>query len=376
MRFADIKGLDDVKQVLINGVKNNHIAHAQLFAGGHGSAALPLALAYNTYLNCENRGEHDACGQCPSCVKNLKYIHPDTHFVFPVSATKKISGKDAISRNYLSDWRSFLLKTPYGQMADWSMAFGGEDKNANISKEESRQIISALSLKAFEGAFKTMIIWLPEYMHPSAANGILKILEEPPEQTIFLLVSNEPKKLLATIISRVQQIQIRPFNDEELTHLLVEEHQVPQERAAQLARLADGNLNEARQLLETVEDDSHEMFREWMRFCFQRDFTKLIEWSERFQGMSKIGQNSLLLYGLNMMREVLVHRHMGEQADVLARVQGTSATFVENFSKVLDDHKTELISKFLNDAHYHLERNASARIVFLDLSLQIAGIIK
>lgn len=376
MRFEDINGLEDVKQALRQAVAGNHIAHAQLFAGDQGTAALPMALAYATYLNCENRGEKDACGQCASCVKNAKYIHPDVHFVFPVSATKKLSGKDLVSKNYLPAWRSFLGKDPYGGMGDWSVAYGGEDKQANISKEESRQIISALSLKAFEGAFKIMVVWLPEYMHPSAANGILKILEEPPEQTVFLLVSNDPKRLLATILSRVQMVRIRRFTDTELGDILMQNHGVAPERAHQLAHLADGSLAEARKLMDAVEDDSQEMFREWMRLCFQRDFTQLVGWSDQFQSMGKVAQNSLLQYGLNMMREVLVGALAGSAAEPLGRAQGTAKVFVEKFGKVMDPSKVEKISGLINEACYHLERNGSPRIIFLDLSLKIASAIK
>ena len=376
MRFADIHGLDDVKQVLLNSVKNNHIAHAQLFAGVDGSAALPLALAYATYLNCENRQPDDACGVCPACLKNKKFIHPDLHFVFPVSATKKLTGKDVVSKNFLREWRVFLEKSPYGALADWSLAYGGEDKQVNISKEESRQIISTLSLKAFEGAFKVMVVWLPEHMHPSAANGILKILEEPPEQTVFLLVSNAPARLLSTILSRVQMVRVRRFTDQELINRLVSEHGVPEARAQQLAHLADGSLANARQLMEAVEDDSQEMFREWMRLCFQRDFTQLVAWSDQFHGMNKVSQHSLLHYGLNMMREVLVGQYGGDVAAQLGRVQGAAQTFVENFGKVMDADKIGHITSFLNDADYHLDRNGSPKIIFLDLSLKIASIIR
>ena len=372
MRFSDITGLSDVKEKLINSVKNDHVAHAQLFLGKAGSPNLPMALAYATYLNCEQPLENDACGNCPACVKNNKFIHPDVHFVFPVSPTKNITGKEVISTNFLKTWREFLTSSPFGKLEQWAAHYGGEDKQANISKEESRQIIKNLSLKAFEGRYKVMIIWLPEYMHPSSANGILKILEEPPERTIFLLVSNDAEKLLATILSRTQIITIPGFSDDELVTILTEKHDVPKEQAQRFAHLADGDLTLALRLVNNVEDDNHQWFAAWMRDCFKRDFTSMVQRSDTFHGMNKVAQKSLLAYGTNMMREAIIR----QMAPELVRVNGQENQFIENFSKVINEEKVRTITPLLNEAQFHLERNASARITFLDLSLQISRIIK
>lgn len=372
MRFTNIKGLDDVKERLINAVNHEQVAHAQLFLGKAGSLNLPMALAFANYLNCEDKGETDACGVCPSCTKNAKFIHPDVHFVFPVSGTKSITGKDVISTSFLKDWRVFLAESPYGDINRWTKTYGGEDKQVNISKEESRQIVKNLSLKAFEGKYKVMIIWLPEYMHPSAANGILKILEEPPEQTIFLLVSNDAERLLTTILSRTQIVTIPKLSDENIAAILTEQYTVETQKALELAHLADGDLNHALKLLNNIEDDSHQLFSDWMRDCFKRDYTQLVYRSDQFHGMNKIAQKSLLQYTLNMMRESLIY----ETTPQLKRVSGEINDFVANFSKVMDRTKVEKISGLVNNAYYHLERNASPKIVFLDLSLYIAGIIK
>lgn len=372
MRFKDIKGLEEVKERLINAVKNDKVAHAQMFLGKPGSPNLPLALAFATYLNCENRTDTDACGECTSCLKIEKYVHPDLHFVFPVSSTKSVSGKDVVSANFLKEWRQFLLSSPYGNMVTWANAYGGEDKQGNISKEESRQIIKNLSLKAFEGAYKVMIIWLPEYMHSSAANGILKILEEPPENTIFLLVSNNADRLLTTILSRTQIVTIPKLSDESVKAMLIEKHGTDEAKAGQLAHLADGDINAALNLLNDVEDDSQELFSGWMRDCFKKDFTNMVLKSDQFHSMNKTAQKSLLQYGINIMREALIASHAPE----LQRVSGSEASFVENFSKVMDADKIERISGLMNKAHYHLERNAAPKITFLDLSLNIAAVIK
>ena len=221
MLFKSIPGLSETKKLLIDAVKNNHIAHAQLFVGAAGALNLPLATAYATYLHCQNRGDDDACGVCPACSKNLKFIHPDTHFVFPMSNVKGEKDEERLKAEIMKSWRAFLLEQPFGNLNEWTTFYGGEDKQALISREESREIIKTLSLKPFESPYKIMVIWQPEFMHPSAANGILKILEEPAAHTYFILVTNAADKLLPTIISRTQIISVPLLEDEEIEGQLV-----------------------------------------------------------------------------------------------------------------------------------------------------------
>ena len=373
MKFADISGLTDVKERLIGAVNNHHIAHAQLFLSKNGGSNLPLALAYATYLNCEQPVENDSCGTCSSCSKNAKFVHPDVHFVFPVSATKNITGKDVVSTNYLTDWRSFLVENPYRAINDWANTFGGENKQVNISKEESRQVIKNLSLKVFEGKYKVMIIWLPEYMNSSAANGILKILEEPPKGTIFLLVCNDDEQLLTTILSRTQIVKIRPLTDVEMGDLLVSRFEINEEKATKIAYLANGNVSEAFGMLDSEENESQVLFKEWMRMCFKRDFGAMVLMAEDFHKMSKIDQKNLFQYGISTMREALI---TNLEVHEVIKVTGEEKAFVENFGKVLDVDKVTYISEQLGEAIYHLERNASPKITFLDLSLRIAKRIK
>ena len=373
MLFSEIKGLNEVKEKLIDAVNSNHVAHAQLFLGKDGSPNLPMALAYATYLNCTDRQVNDACGRCASCVKMNKYIHPDFHFAFPVSSTKSVAAKDAHSTTFLKDWRKFLLESPYGSASEWSVLFGGENRQLNISREESRQIIRALSLKAFEATYKVMLIWLPEFMHESAANAILKILEEPQGKTIFLLVTNDSERLLSTILSRTQIVKIRAFSDQEVKTILMNDDGLHEKKAGQVAHLSEGSLSKARHLAFEVEDDSHAMFRDWMRLCFTNDYTKMVEWSDLFQKMTKEAQKSLLQYGLHMMRETLV---ISTQNHEIMRLQGEEQSFVENFEKVMNFNKTEKIAQALNSGYFHLERNANPRILFLDLSLVIAKILR
>ena len=371
MRFKDITGNEKLKQQLIQSVKSEHIAHAQLFLGPEGSPNLTLALAYATFLNCLDRQIDDSCGKCNSCRKNDKLIHPDVNFAFPVSSTSKITGKDVISASYLSEWRNFIIQDPYNNASGWNSYFGGENKQLNISKEESRQIIRHLSLKPFEGKYKVMLIWLPEYMNPSAANALLKILEEPTDNTVFILVANDEKKILSTIRSRTQVIRILPFKDEEIMNLLIEHHFIDEDKSRQISHLVDGNINEALRLAREVEDDSHVMFRDWMRLCYLGNLVEIVNWTERFSKMSKVAQQTLLQYGLSMMREALIVLS-GETT--LSRLMGEELEFINNFTRTLEIQTIEVLSNHLNDAYYHLERNANSKILFLDLSLCIVEI--
>jgi DNA polymerase-3 subunit delta' len=390
MQFSDIIGLDETKQHLMQAADRKKVAHAQLFVGPPGSANLAMALAYATYLNCDDRQTNGSCGNSASGAKMHRYIHPDLHFVFPVSATKNITGKDVVSDSYIEPWREFLRDQPYGDPADWSAAFGGENKQLNISKEESRNIIRKLSLTAFESQYKVVIIWMPEYLHPAAANGILKILEEPPAKTVFLLVAREVDRLLPTIISRVQIVNIRAFTpDEVATYLRI---QVPASAASaarieQAATLSEGNLPYALKLLHEVEEDQPQLFQDWMRFCYARDYSALVAMTEQFHKLGKEGQKRLFHYGLGMMREVLmglaIQPGAGSndgtliaQEKQLLRVQGATLSFVTNFSKVMDFEKVERLTKLFNEGHVHLERNVNPKMIFLDTSLTIAQAIK
>ncbi|MEQ6120074.1 DNA polymerase III subunit delta [Reichenbachiella sp. MALMAid0571] len=372
MRFSDIIGLEETKQKLISAVKENHVAHAQLFFGAEGSANLAMSLAFATYINCTNPSDTDSCGECSSCKKIDKLVHPDVQFVFPVSSTKKVTGKSVVSSSYLPEWRNFALTNPYNGIEQWSSFYGAENKQANISKEESRNIIKNLSLKAFEAKYKVMLIWLPEYMHVNAANGILKILEEPPAQTIFLLVTNDYEKLLTTILSRCQLLKIRTFSEDEVAHHLEKAHGVDSVKANKIAALAEGNLNKASTLINEIEDDAHKMFRDWMRLCWTRNFSELTAMNDVFSSMNKSAQMTLLLYGLNMMREALIAKLATVNE---LKLNEEESGFVKNFGKALSLTVLEKISGELNKAHYHLGRNASPKILFMDMSLTIGRLM-
>ena len=373
MRFQDIPGLAAIKDKLVQAVANDHVAHAQLFAGAEGSANLALALAFATFLNCENRTENDACGVCASCVKNEKLVHPDLHFVFPTAATPKIKREDAISDKFLKEWRGFLLKSPYGNVVDWNLHFGWENKQVMIPRMESRSIISKLTLKAFEGQYKVMLIWQPELMNINAANGILKILEEPPEKTLFLMVANDANRLLSTILSRTQLVKVPAFEDEDVVDALCKTKGIGKEEAEKIAYSAEGNLRMAFSLADGVSDELQGAFKEWMRVCYNWDFQALLRMMETFQKGGKEYQKAFLLTGTKVLRDTLMGHF---DVKDLIRVPAGEMDFIQKFGKVFTEEKVAAVAPQLEEACYHIERNGNPKITFIDLSLSIAKIAR
>ena len=370
MFFSAIPGYSETKQLLIKSVQNQHVAHAQLFMGPEGSANLALALAYATYLNCENKQPQDACGTCAACSKMNKLIHPDVNFVMPVAAAKS---KESLSQNFLTEWREFLLDNPYQSLNDWMQFIGAENKQGNISKDESRQLIRFSSLKAFEAEFKIILIWLPELLHPTAANALLKLLEEPPAQTIFLLVAHDSQKILATILSRTQKINVRSFSDEEIIGYMQEKLQVSEAAAHQVASLADGNLMAAIKLSAELTSDYFTFFVQWMRSCYSHKFNDVVGMSDDFQKLGRENQKAFLHYALNNLRRVMLY---GVDAKLVPFIPPAELDFVSKFSKLIHPGNVSRLSEELSQAHYHIERNANSKIVFVDSSIQIAKFLK
>ena len=373
MQFAAIPGLPETKEKLLNAVKLNHLAHALLFHGPEGSANLTLALALASYLYCEQKSDTDSCGTCGSCQRMSKLILPDLNFAFPVVASSKEEdgeeeGNDGKS-DLLGNWRKFVLGQPYGNVHDFIYFNGFEKKQLNITKAAARKMIQTLSLMSFEGGYKIMLIWAPEYLHPSAANSLLKIIEEPPAKTLFLLVTSQADQLLTTILSRTQKILVRAFSDEEVSSHLVEAGRCEAKAAAQIAMLADGNMRTAFQLIDQVEDQTVRQLRDWFRLCATKNLKEIFQLSEDFHKADKESQKSLMLAGLNVTREILLKNL---DLDHLLRTTDEDRTFINNISKKMltEEHAVQLYETF-NAAHYHLERNGNAKMIFTDLSMEI-----
>lgn len=379
MQFSEIIGHDETKQMLLRAVRTNHLAHALLFDGPPGSANLALALALAQYVNCEDKersgdSNDDACGRCASCVKIQKFVHPDLHMVFPVANLAK--GKT--SEAYLADWRKFLLEQPYRTLSEWLETVGADNKQGNISAEEARNILQTLSLKAYEGAYKIMLIWLPELMNVVSANALLKVLEEPPAQTLFLLVTNQSDKLLITILSRTQRVAVRAFTDEEVATHLRQHLNLDETTARRVAYLADGNLSVGLTLGRQEDggvsaSGQHTWFAEWMRSCYRQDLPGLVKQADQFDGFSKEKQKGLLDYSIRLCRDLFLWQ---QGAGALLRLPDDELAFVKNFSKVLTIHHLEHIVADLNESAYHLERNARAKMIMLDMSLTFSRLIR
>ena len=375
MTFADIPNQSAVKALLRQSVQRQHVAHAQLFRGREGGAALALALAYAQYLNCEARAADaaDSCGRCPACTKTAKLAHPDLNFIMPVTTTKSVS-KDAVSSKFMAEWRAFVLDNPYQGLNDWMQHIGAENKQGNISKEEAVQILKLVSLKAFEARFKIVILWLPELMHPAAANAVLKLLEEPPPATIFLLVSHAPEQLLPTIISRVQPVVVRPFSEDDITAFLHGKYQVPEVKARQVAQLAEGSLGAAIASRDANADhDYFEFFAKWMRLSFGQKAADILKLSEEFQKLGRENQKELLSYSLGVLRKVLL---FGIDPKFVPHLATSEQQFVTGFARFVTPRNADLLTKELTDAHYHIERNANAKMVFVDSSLRMGSFLK
>ncbi len=373
MQFAEIPGLPETKEKLLNAVKFNHLAHALLFHGPEGSANLTLALALATYLYCENKSETDSCGTCSSCQRMKRLVMPDLNFAFPVVAKLKEDDKpddeEEEKIDVLTNWRKFATTKPYGNVHDFIYFNGFEKKQLNISKGAARKIIQTLSLMSFEGGYKIMLIWAPEFLHPSAANSLLKIIEEPPAKTLFFLVTSQADQLLTTILSRTQKILVRAFDDEEIKTHLVDSGLCESKAAEQIAMLADGNLREAYRMVDQVEDKQVSQVRDWFRLCAAKNLKEIFEEADKFHKADKEAQKSLMLTGLNVAREILLKNY---DLDSLLRTTSEDRDFIEKISKrILNEEHVLKLYKAFNEAHYHLERNGNAKMIYTDLSMDL-----
>ncbi len=368
MLFGSIPGLNQVKQPLIRAVERSHVAHTLLFEGKAGGGALAMALAFATYVHCENRGKDDACGTCASCAKMQKLAHPDLHLIFPVvSGNARETGSEAL----MPQWREFIRVSPYQTLPEWLEYIGGDSKQGNIPVKESRNILQKLTLKAFESAYKILVIWKAELMNTESANALLKILEEPAPKTLFLLVTDQADKLLTTILSRAQRVHVPVFSDTEVAEYLQKELKIEDEhRIRQIAYLSDGNLAVARRLTQTGTVDRSGWFAEWMRHCYKHSYSELLKMADAFDAMPIEKEKMLLEYSLGMFRDISLLLNDGEE---LLRVTDEERTFVTNFSKVINPWKLEGMVIEITKAGYHIERNVRAKMVFLDLSLTLAG---
>lgn len=373
MFFKNIVGQEEAKKKFILEVKEGRIPHAQLICGQEGVGKLPLAIAYARYICCTNRGETDACGTCPSCIKFNKLVHPDLHFVYPV--VKKKSGKDVVSDDYISQWRNFVTANPYFSLNHWLDEMGAENAQALIYAKESDEIVRKLSLKSSEGGYKIMIIWLPEKMHPVCANKLLKLLEEPPAQTVFLLVSEAPDVILQTILSRTQRFNIRKLDEADISAALQQQYGLQQQDAENVARLSNGSFVKAMETIHLSEDNKlfFELFVNLMRLSYQRKLREMKQWSEQVAAMGRERQKSFLEYCQRMIRENFIYNF--RQRDLLY-MSNEEMNFSSRFAPFVNERNVMGIMHELSEAQAHVEQNVNPKMIFFDFSLKMIVLLK
>jgi DNA polymerase III subunit delta' len=375
MNFSRIPGQKDIIRKLIRSVHEERVSHAQLFAGPEGCGSMALALAYARFISCENRSETDSCGICKSCVKYEKLIHPDLHFVFPVIKGKKAT--DPVSDHYLEEWREFVKKSPYFTLNNWLDNIEVGNAQGMIFSSEASEIIKKLSLKTFESDFKIMIIWLPEKMHQATANKLLKMIEEPPEKTLFLLVSEEPDKVIPTILSRCQLIKIPVFSEKDIEEYLTLRFGIPNEKAADISRVSGGSIIRAADLCSNEESSlaNLDRFRTLMRFAWKRDIISIISWSEEIAATGREAQKNFISYALRILRENFMLT-LDQNKNRLVFLAGEEAAFSVNFHPFINQKNIYTLNDEFNLVFSHIEANGNAKIIFLDLALKVTRLIR
>ena len=379
MRFADIIGQTELKRHLTSSIDAGRISHAQLFTGIAGTGALPLATAYAQYVNCTNRHDGDSCGECPSCRQIQALAHPDVHFVFPVNKQGKKSGEAVLSSGFMGQWREMFDRTGgYFSPQQWFDALNlGKTLKGVISTKESEEIIRALSFKSFESAYKFMIVWLPETMNEEASNRILKILEEPWERTVFLLVSERPDLLLKTIVSRTQEVAVPRLTAHDLEPVIRSTGESDTEKVRNMARLAGGDLIELRRLIGGGEDDArHENFEAFcsiMRLSYNDKHIELMNWADEAAGLSRERQRAMLIDFSRLMREAYMLHAGLAQASYL---WGEEAAFCKKFAPFIGNANIEPIIAQIESAVRQIGQNGNPRIVFTHFALAVSKYIR
>lgn len=369
--FTQVIGHATLKAKLIGNIREGRVPHAQLFMGPRGGGNLPMALAYAQYLLCEARGEADSCGQCPSCLQAAKLEHPDLHLIFPIAFIEK---KPKTCDYYTQEWCRAVREEPYLDIDHWRSQLDSENKQLRMGVDIAQEIQRKLSMKSFRGGYKVMLIWLPELMDTAAANKLLKVLEEPEPNTVFLLVATDADQLLATILSRAQLVKVPALRPTELAEALRDRFtELGAEESMALALRSEGDLLEAVEMAGKSEEELFIFFRDWLRACYRKEVPATVEFAEGFQKLGRERQKSLLRYGLYLIRQCVLQ---WQQVPELVRVVGQESEFVQNFSKLLTDRNADLIRQELETAHGHVERNANPKVLFMDLSYRLMGLLR
>lgn len=381
MQFRDIIGQEEVKQQLRQAVRDGRIPHAQLFTGISGVGKLPLALAYAQYIACPNRTDEDSCGTCPTCLQYQKLQHPDLHFAFPI--VKGDAGD--VCDDFMDKFRSMILSQPYFDIDDWYRYLGVETKQGMIYEKESGEILRKLSLKSFGDGYKVMIIWLPEKMHVACANKLLKLLEEPPMKTVFLLISEQPELLLTTIVSRTQEVRVPRLTETGIAEVLLRDHSdVSPSLAADIAHMSSGSYLTALKVVDENEGNSQNFndFVALMRNAWlvgqKKDYSALLQlrkWSLDMadSNLGREKQKAFLQYAQRQLRENYIYNF--HCADMNYQTEA-ERNFSSKFAPFIHENNVERMMDELSKAEQQIAQNGNAKIIFFDLCLQMIVLVK
>lgn len=382
MQFSHIIGQQHVIQQLQEMVDNNRLSHALLFIGKEGSGALPLALAFSSYVVMQSEKNKPVAttaglfGDEPVASALLhgaelaeQYIHPDIHYSYPVIPKK--SGDKPVSTDYITEWREFIKLYPYGNVYDWLQFIGAENKQGNITAAECADIIRKLNLKSFESEYKILLLWMPEYLG-NEGNKLLKLIEEPPPNTLFILVAENESLVLPTIVSRCQTVRIPPIDLRDTAAALVQRSKLSEEQAMQIAGVSEGNYREALQLIQHAEEDWQSLLREWLNAVLKTGPIAQVKWVDVVSALGREKQKQFLRYFTHLLEQSIRLRTMGEEHLPLT---GAEKDFAMRLNKLCDISQQQAITQLLDEAAYHIERNANAKMLFMALTIKLYHII-
>jgi len=365
MQFADIIGQEETKKRLITSFKMGKMAHALLFLGPEGSANLHIAFAFAQYIFCKDKTENDSCGKCTSCIKASKLVHPDLHLSFPVIGDKEISD------NFLAPFREAVLANPYLDINDFILKLNAENKQANITALECRNMIKKLSLKTYESAFKILVIWLPEYLKKEG-NILLKMIEEPTENTLIFMVVNDEEKLLTTIRSRLQLVKIKAFNDAQVSAYLQNKLHIEEEKADILSRISNGNINAAIKNIENQHDDNLKLISKYFQNCVKGDRVAFTAWADEVSLMGREQVKQMVNYLLHLVSHISLKEIKTLDGQ---KISEQEKQVLQIIASKMSLNKLMILSKRLNLALSHLDRNSNIKISMMNMSLDLALIL-
>ncbi len=369
MRFGDIPGQQPIKDRLRKTVHDNRVSHAQLFFGQGGSGKLAMALAYAQYINCSNRTEEDSCGICPSCLQYSKQAHPDLHFLYPIASTKEFD-KDPVSTMFLGHWRKMIAKhNGFFTLNEWYEQIGMENKQGLINTADCNDLVRKLSYTSYESEYKIMIIWMVEKIHHQGANKILKILEEPPDKTLFILITEQQELILPTILSRTQLVKFPRYTNDDLKAGLMQITGCNAEQAKNATGLAEGNLTEAIRIVGEgdTENELFIIFRNWMRLCYRDDIVGIQRIADELKDNGREFTKRFFQYALKVCRYCTFNNF---KLPNLISAEGEEEEFITKFSPFINPSNVEFFIKEFNEAIYHTERNAHISLMIMDISLK------